>query len=330
MIKKKVKLAYQRLRRRSQHHGLKTLLLLGRQMSWQVADLPPNADLRKVGFKVFSQWDEDGIIQYLVSKVPIENKTFIEFGVENYEESNTRFLLINNNWQGLVLDACREDIDFIQSDNIYWQHDLQAKCDWITRGNIDSLLTSAGFSPDVGLMSVDIDGNDYWIWEAIESVRARILIIEYNGLFGLEPLAVPYTEGFSRTAAHHSNLYYGASLGAMHHLAKKKGYVLVGTNSFGHNAFFLRSDVAAAAGFKALLPEEVYEPSKFRESRDKAGNLTYVRGEDRVKMIEHLPVVNVVTGKTGPLKDMRRSSAAQPEGSGTDDGELAGVGKNHE
>src|SRR6202140_4386276 len=77
-------------------------LLIGKQMSWQVATLPPNLDFRKVGFKVFSQWDEDGIIQYLINKIPIENRTFIEFGGENYEESTTRFLLLNNHWQGLV------------------------------------------------------------------------------------------------------------------------------------------------------------------------------------------------------------------------------------
>jgi len=271
-------------------------------MSWKVASLPPNTDLRRVGFKVFSQFDEDGIIQYLISKLPIENKTFIEFGVENYEESNTRFLLLNDHWQGMVLDARAADIRYIQQDNIYWQYDLQAKCTWITRENINALLHDVGFGEDVGLLSIDIDGNDYWIWETIQSIRPRIVIVEYNSLFGLRPLAVPYKEDFDRTAAHYSNLYYGSSLGALQHLAQKKGYLLLGSNVLGHNAFFIRTDIAGE--FRGLELREAYIASKFRESRDPAGRLTYVRGKDRIKLIEDMPVVQVLTGETGKLKDL--------------------------
>jgi hypothetical protein len=302
VIKQRVKLAYEKLRRRTQGDSLKMLLLQGKQMSWQVAGIPPNTDFRRVGFKVFSQWDEDGIIQYIVSNIPIKNRTFIEFGVENYEESNTRFLLLNDHWQGMVLDARAADIRYIQTDRIYWQYDLQAKCTWITRENINKLLSEAGFGEDVGLLSIDIDGNDYWIWEAIQTVRPRILIIEYNSLFGLEPIAVPYKEDLQRTKAHYSNLYYGASFGALHHLAEKKGYLLVGSNVWGHNAFFIRADIAGE--FRPLDLREAYVASMFRESRDTAGKLTYVRGNDRVKLIEDMPVVQVVTGETGKLKEL--------------------------
>jgi len=270
-------------------------------MSRQVAIVPPNESFRKVGFKVFSQWDEDGIIQYLISHIPISNKTFIEFGVEDYEESNTRFLLLQDHWQGMVLDACESDIRFIQTDKIYWEFDLQAKCTWITRDNINSLLAEARFSDDVGLLSIDIDGNEYWIWEAIQSIRPRIVIAEYNSVFGLIPVSIPYKEDFDRTVAHFSTLYYGCSLAALGHLAKKKGYLLVGSNIWGHNAFFVRADVAGE--FKGLEPEEAYVQSKFRESRDPSGRPSYVRGENRIKLIEHLSVVNVVTGQAGSLRD---------------------------
>ncbi len=271
-------------------------------MAWRVASLPPNTDFRKVGFRVFSQFDEDGIIQYLINGLPIKNKTFIEFGVENYEESNTRFLLLNDHWQGMVLDARASDIRYIQQDKIYWQYDLQAKCTWITRENINTLLSDAGFGSDVGLLSIDIDGNDYWIWEAIQSVRPLIVIVEYNSLFGLQPIAVPYKEDFDRTSAHYSNLYYGASLGALQHLAHKKGYLPVGSNVLGHNAFFLRSDIAGE--FRGLELREAYIESRFRESRDENGQLNYLRGIGRMKPIQELPVVDVVTGETGKLKDL--------------------------
>jgi hypothetical protein len=249
---------------------------------------------------VFSQWDEDGIIQYLTQKIPIENKTFIEFGVESYEESNTRFLLLQDHWQGMVLDACEQDIQYIQTDRIYWEYDLQAKSAWITQANVDSLMESAGFAEDVGLLSIDIDGNEYWIWEAIRSIRPSLVIVEYNSVFGLQPVSIPYREDFGRTAAHNSNLYYGCSLASLHHLAAAKGYLLLGSNIWGHNAFFVRSDVAGE--FKGLSPQQAYVHSKFREARGPDGKLTYARGADRLKLIEHLPVVNVMTGQTAALK----------------------------
>jgi hypothetical protein len=295
VIKQKVKTLYQKVRRRTEHHSETALILQAKQMAWQVAIQPPNTDFRKIGFKVFSQWDEDGIIQYLISKIPIQNRTFIEFGVENYEESNTRFLLVNDHWQGMVLDANESDIGYIRTDRISWQYDLQAKSGWITRDNINTLLLQSGFSKDLGLLSIDLNGNDYWIWEAIEAMEPRIAIVEYNSVLGLEPVAVPYQEDFDRTLAHYSNLYYGCSITALNHLAMKKGYVLLGSNVWGHNAFFVRADVAGE--FRALHPEQAYVVSKFRESRSVDGVLTFLRGEDRLKAIQHLPVVNVVTGQ---------------------------------
>jgi hypothetical protein len=300
-IKKKLKLAFKRVKRKIPSHTSTSLLLLGQQMSRQVASLPPNESFRKVGFKVFSQWDEDGIIQYLISHLTIKNKTFIEFGVEDYEESNTRFLLLNDHWQGMVLDASEPDVRFIQTDRIYWEFDIQARCAWITRDNIDALLRDGGFPEDVGLLSIDIDGNDYWIWDAIHSIRPCIVVIEYNSVFGLQPISVPYKANFNRLSEHYSGLYYGCSLGALHQLAATKGYILVGSNILGNNAFFIRSDLATE--FREVDLERAYVPSKFKESRDPAGNLSYVRGEDRRKLIEHLPVVNVLTGKEKPLKE---------------------------
>ncbi|MBV9147168.1 MAG: hypothetical protein JO065_14720 [Acidobacteria bacterium] len=304
MIRKKLKSIYDWLSSEAPDVRRTSLLLTGKQMSWHVATLPPNVNLREVGFKVFSQWDEDGIIQYLISKLPIENETFIEFGVENYEESNTRFLLLNNHWRGMVMDARGPDVSYIRRDRIYWQYDLRAMQAWITRENINELLRSSGFSEDLGLMSIDIDGNDYWIWESIDSFRPRIMIIEYNSLFGLEPIVVPYQDRFNRTAAHYSNLYYGASLGALQCLAKRKEYLLLGSNIWGHNAFFVRQDIAA--GFQEVDLSRAYVESRFRESRDKSGNLSYLRGKERLEPIKHLPVTNVATGETRSIRDVCR------------------------
>jgi hypothetical protein len=279
-----------------------SLMLLAKMNIDRIKKYNSDQSLSAVGFKVFSQWDEDGIIQHLINHVAIKQKTFIEFGVENYSEANTRFLLMNDNWQGLVLDGSQQHIDQIQNDEIYWKHDLLAKQAFITCDNINANIQSGSFDPDLGLLSIDIDGNDYWIWEKINVINPRIVVCEYNSLFGLSPVSVPYSEGFFRTKAHYSNLYFGASLGALCFLAKQKGYSFVGSNSAGCNAFFVRNDVSK--GLRSLSPEDGYVLSRFRESRDKDGKLTFLRGHDRQKEISQMPLTNVVTGQSLKVGDL--------------------------
>lgn len=294
-----LKLKADRFRRRVGPFGERLILLEGRRAAWEVAKLPVTTLLKRAGFGVFSQFDEDGIIQFLISHVEIKNQTFIEFGVEHYEESNTRFLLMNDNWQGLVMDGSEENVDYIKNDRVSRKYDLQSYCEFITKDNINELIRRAGFDPDLGLLSVDIDGNDYWVWEAINSIQPRIVVSEYNSVLGLDPVSIPYQADFFRTKAHYSNLYYGCSLSALTHLAGKKGYVFVGSNLRGNNAFFIRKDLAGS--FRELSAQEGYVSSLFREGRDKKGNMTLLRGLARRKLISHLPVVNVVTGQTAPL-----------------------------
>src|SRR6266571_7871498 len=115
---------------------------LGRIEQRQIAQYCTNID--EAEFRVFSQWGEDGIIQYLVNHIQLERKLFIEFGVENYTESNTRFLLINNNWSGLVIDGCDENINYIKNDAIYWSNNLKAEHSFITNDNINDLIVRNG------------------------------------------------------------------------------------------------------------------------------------------------------------------------------------------
>jgi len=294
-----LKLKLKCVRRQLGYFTEKLLLLEGRRAAWEVSQLPITTPLERAGFGVFSQHDEDGIIQFLISHLDIKHRTFIEFGVENYEESNTRFLLMNDNWQGMVLDCSQENIAYIRNDKISRRWDLQAEESFITLDNINGLLQSSGFDSDLGLLSVDIDGNDYWIWEAVKSVNPRIVIVEYNSVFGRDPVSIPYQADFFRTKAHHSNLYYGCSLSALTYLANQKGYVLAGSNQRGNNVFFVRKDIAG--GLPARTAEEAYVDSHFRESRDSDGKFTRLRKSERRKTIAHLPVVNVVTGQTAPL-----------------------------
>lgn len=273
----------------------------GKLLSMAVLQLQ-SGSIKDYEFRVYSQWGEDGIIQKLISCIDIPNKTFIEFGVEDFSESNCRFLMTNNFWNGFVIDGSERNIAQLRGSSYFWRHQLEARHAFITAENINELLEGSRFEHDLGLLSIDVDGVDYWIFEAISHYRPRIFIAEYNAVFGADrPISVPYDPTFVRTRAHYSNLYFGASLPALTFLANKRGYALVGTNSGACNAFFVREDLVHQTPFRPLSAKEGFTKSVARESRDKSGQLTYADSEARYEIIRGLPVVNVVTGEKEKL-----------------------------
>jgi hypothetical protein len=283
-----------------------SLQLSGRLASWQVRSRNTIANLQEVEFRVSSQWGQDGIIDWLVERaeVPSAAQTFVEFGVEDYRQSNTRFLLQNRNWRGLIMDGDPAMVKAVESDGLAWRYDLTARPAFITRENINGLISGAGFGGEIGLLSIDIDGNDYWVWEALHTVRPIICICEYNAVFGdVHPISIPYDQHFSRTKAHPSNLYFGASIAALRSLAAKKGYRFVGTNLAGNDAFFVREDFARRF-VDGSLQQIRSLPSRLRESRDGRGINTYIGGLERFQQILALPVVNVETEVMMPLGDL--------------------------
>ena len=268
------------------------LLMLGRLHAENIKSKSRISSLEEVEFKVFSQWGDDGIIQWLVNNTDIPNKTFIEFGVENYRESNTRFLMMNDNWAGLVMDGSEKNVTQIINSEYFWKYNLSTKAVFIDTDNINDLLLSSGLGKEIGILSIDLDGNDYWIWKKINAVSPVILILEFNSVFGVKrSITVPYDKTFTRTNAHFSNLYWGASIRALQKLSADKGYAFVGCSSAGNNAYFIRKDKLNNS-VKEISLEDGYTPSQFRESRDENGNLTYLSSADRIKTISGLPVYN--------------------------------------
>jgi hypothetical protein len=260
---------------------------------------PELRHLSDAGFKVFSQWGEDGIIEWLVNRLPDIPQSFIEFGATNYQEANTRFLLEHRNWRGLIAEADEAEIAKIEQ-NLLWRHDLTVAQSFITRDNINDLFQSNGFTGDIGLLSIDIDGNDYWVWAAISVVSPAIVVCEYNAVFGdLHPISVPYDPAFVRSSAHSSYLYWGTSIGALVHVASKKGYSLVGSNREGNNAFFVRNDLAPEV--TQALDSTAPLASRYRESRDQSGRLSHVRGTKRADLISDMPVSLVTDLSQVPL-----------------------------
>jgi len=247
-----------------------------------------------VEFSVFSQFGDDGIIQWLINNLNIENKYFVEFGVEDYLESNTRFLMINNNWSGFVMDGCESNVNKIINSSYYWKYDLTAKQLFITQDNINNILKE-NCPREIGLLHIDLDGNDFWIWSSISVISPVIVILEYNSVFGSErTITVPYYKDFNRTKYHYSNLYWGASLKSLVILSKSKGYSFIGCNNAGNNAYFIRKDKLNDK-VKEISIENGFVNSKYRESRNTNGEKSYLSGLLRKDLIKGLKVYNTVT-----------------------------------
>ncbi len=260
-----------------------------------------NTSLVNSNFKIFSQFGGDGILQNLTRTLNLTEKTFIEFGVEDFTESNCRFLMMSDNWSGFVIDASINNVQNIESSYYYWKFNLKAMSAYITRDNINFLLSQSGLGNNIGVLSIDLDGNDYYILESINEVESAILICEFNAVFGpTRKIATPYKDVFNRTKEHYSNLYFGASLSAINYIAEKRGYALVAIDDASVNAFFVKANLLNEKVVKKTV-EEIFRDSKFRESRNTEGDLTYVSGQDRAILLRGLPVFNVETKKLEPF-----------------------------
>lgn len=283
----------------------KQALLTAQLLTQEICRQGKLDSIQDAEFKVFSQFGEDGILQYLTHHVGIHKalRTFVEFGVETYQEANTRLLVLQDNWRGLIMDGSEKNMRSVRASNLHWRHTLTAKTAFIDKDNINQLVTEEGIEGEIGLLSVDIDGNDFWVWQAMDCVNPIIVVAEYNSVFGADhALSVPYDPSFIRENAHYSHLYWGCSLGALSHLAAQKGYSLVGSNSAGNNAFFVRND--KLNGLKTLTAKEAYETSYFRESRDEKGALTFLPFEKRQELIKELPLINVETNQQVTLESL--------------------------
>jgi hypothetical protein len=212
-----------------------------------------NSQLRihDTGFKVYSQTDEDGILLYLLSVIGFRTRLCVEICAGDGRECNTANLIINHGFHGLLIDGNQELVD--RGRLFYSTHPatyvfpptfIQA---WITRCNVNQIIESNGFSGSVDVLSLDLDGVDYWIWEAIDVIRPRIVVLEYQDILGPDlSLTVPYSDDFSGYAASATAGmpdFAGASLRAFVKLAQRKGYRLVATNKLGYNAFFVHQDI---------------------------------------------------------------------------------------
>ncbi len=270
----------------------KKIFLQGQLMAKKNEEKKNIISLKDVEFSVFSQFGEDGIINWLVNKLPNINKVFLEIGTEDYWESNTRFLLKNNNWKGYLIEASKEHVASIKKQQIYWKHSLKAIQSLVDKDNINQLIKKNITEQEIGLLSIDIDGIDYWVIENISNLSPAIVICEFNSIYGdLKELTIPYDKFFKRTQKHHSNLYFGCSIKAIITLMGKKNYTFIGTGSMGINAYFIKNELKSSVVNNIQKIET--HPSFCREARDKEGNLTYQNINENLKEIGNLDIFDL-------------------------------------
>ncbi len=208
--------------------------------------------LKDTGLKVFSQHEEDGLLLFIFSVIGMGQKRFVEIGSNDGVNSNCANLILNFGWYGLFIDGDKTSVArgrrFYQRYPDPWAYHPQFICHKVTRENVNQLIGEAGLLGEIDLLSIDLDGYDYWIWDALSVVSPRVVIIETHVEFGLNNIVVPYDPDYTFPGKH--PVYHGASPVAMANLARRKGYRLVGANDYGHNLIFIKESLGAA-----LIPE---------------------------------------------------------------------------
>ncbi len=240
--------------------------------------------------KIFSQNGEDGILEFIFSKIGTTNKFSVEFGVGNGFECNTVYFLEKKGWDGLMMDYgadqniqwksviekawsnknlglidnIKKDVKFIKKilnrSKRSTQFKRDVKNERVTAENIQNLFKKYNVPESFDLLSIDIDYNDYWVWKAITDYSPRVVVIEYNSSIPPnESRVVPYDPD----AYWDGTNYFGASLLALKNLGLMKGYTLVGTESNGVNAFFIKSGLIKDFEIKKI--EKLYNPPQYGE-----------------------------------------------------------------
>ena len=261
-------------------------------------------DLIETEVKIFSQNGEDGIIDYLVHKLKVDKKNFIEIGVGNYRESNTRFLYNRYHPKGLIIDYIDDMKKKVTKHVNFWKGDLRICNQKIDSDNILDILNK-NCDYEIDFFSIDIDSIDYWIIKKLKNNISKIFVAEYNPVFGAElEVTVPNISGFERSKYHYSYLCYGMSLKALINLMDQKGYYFIGTNLQKINAFFILKEFKKEVFFKNIKIKSLdnYTNSNIRDSRDINNNLNFLSGNNKFKEIEDCEVINLKDNKNELVK----------------------------
>lgn len=218
-------------------------------------------NLNRYEYEILSQCGEDGILEEIFKRIGITNRFFVEFGAGNGLQNSTASLLLNN-WTGAWIEGDHTSGETIRHKfaQLLLRHRLRYTEAFITAENIEELFGTLEVPETFDCMSVDIDGNDYWVWKAITHYRPRVVICEYNGRYGG---TIPWVMKYNPNHSWNGSCYYGASLKALEKLGASKGYVLVGCNLAGVNAFFVQEELVKDLFIASHTAEYHFEPQRF-------------------------------------------------------------------
>lgn len=288
----------------------RVLTLLGEAaIHSQRAARPSFRDLFDAEVRVFSQWGEDGILDFICDAVELPRPRCLEIGAGNFTQCNTRWLAEARNASVVAVDAREDLVPTIEGLAVSWRSTVIPLQRWVSASNAHDIAGDAiAQLGGIDLISLDVDGIDYWILKAMDLGAVTVVVVEYNALFGVvRPVSVPDAVRFDRTRAHWSNLYYGASLLAFIRLLEPRGFTFVGTNRPGTNAFFVAA--ARLDHWPLTVPESTpealarYVDLRVRESRDEHGHLTRRSPADVARLLAPLPLVDTVSGRALSVAD---------------------------
>ncbi len=253
-------------------------------------------NLEELDFKIFSQNGEDGIIDYLLYSLKILKPKFVEIGVGDYSESNTKFIFDRTSSEGLIIDIIENFEEKVKKNTKIWRGNLTIVKRKINSDNILSTLEEFNFFKDIDLFSLDIDSIDYWVLEKLPKKFCKIIVVEYNPYFGSDlKISVPNIKNFDRSKYHYSNLCFGASLKSYIDLLTDKEFTFLGTNLFRNNAFFVNNDFIDMLSIKIPDTQNLnrFTDAQFRESRNQNNRLNLIPPKDILKEIKDCEVVDL-------------------------------------
>lgn len=216
-------------------------------------------NLNRFEHRMFSQSGEDGIIQEIFRRIGEASRSFVEIGAADGLENNTTSLLVRG-WTGHWIEADRRRVARIRVNHrqALDEDALVVERQRITAENVRETLDRLDVEAEPDLLSIDIDGNDYWVWRAI-TLRPRLVVIEYNAFFQPD---VRWVMSYDPVHAWNGTTYHGASLASLVDLGQRKGYALVGCTLAGQNAFFVREDLVADRFQEPYSAECHWEPKR--------------------------------------------------------------------
>jgi hypothetical protein len=226
--------------------------------------LKPYERISDAGFRCYSQFEEDGIILYVLTTIGFKTKKVVEMCCGTGDECMATNLILNHGFQAFLFDGDQYNIARAQSffkrkkDCLLTPpHLIHA---WITKENVNDLLRDNGAAGEIDLLSLDMDGNDYYVWEAISEINPRLCICEtHNVIPGNLSITIPYAPAFTSEEKHgYEQEFRSASLLAMTKLSERKGYRLIGAHRHGFNVVFLRNDIGLDI-FPAVSIDEVHD-----------------------------------------------------------------------